>query len=81
MFWRNNAICRMGVAAAAAVLLAACSSGGGGTAGSGPSGADPKSNESPITLGMILNSVYVPYVPQGAQAAIAAINAAGGVEH
>jgi hypothetical protein len=70
----------MGVAAAAAVLLAACSSGGGGAAGSGPSGAGPKSNGSPITLGMILNSVYVPYVPQGAQAAIAAINAAGGVK-
>jgi branched-chain amino acid transport system substrate-binding protein len=79
MFWRNNAMWRMGVAAAAAVLLAACSSGGGGTAGSGPSGADPKSNESPITLGMIQNPDNLPFAPTGAQAAIAAINAAGGV--
>ena len=82
MFWRKSAMCRIGVAAAAAVLLAACSSGGGGggTGGSGPSVAGLKSNGSPITLGIILNSVYLPFVPQGAQAAIAAINATGGVK-
>jgi branched-chain amino acid transport system substrate-binding protein len=84
MFWRNSAVCRIGVAAAAAVLLAACGSGGGGgigdAAGSGPSGAGPTSNGSPITLGMIQNPDNLPFAPTGAQAAIAAINAAGGVK-
>jgi branched-chain amino acid transport system substrate-binding protein len=80
MSWRNNAVCRIGVAAAAGVLLAACSSGGGGATGSGPSAAGPKLNGSPIKLGMIMNPNYLPFAPSGAQAAIAAINAAGGVK-
>jgi ABC-type branched-subunit amino acid transport system substrate-binding protein len=78
MSWRNRVVCRMGVAAAAGVLLAACSSGGGG--GSGPSGAGAKLNGSPIKLGMIMNPNYLTIAPPGAQAAIAAINAKGGVK-
>jgi branched-chain amino acid transport system substrate-binding protein len=33
-----------------------------------------------IKLGIILNTVYLPYAPQGARAAISAINADGGVD-
>src|ERR1700722_16850535 len=77
MFWCNKAVCRIGVAAAAAVLLAACSSGSGG-GGAAESSAQLKG--APIALGMILNTVYLPYAPEGAQAAVAAINAAGGVK-
>src|SRR5882757_3259445 len=33
-----------------------------------------------IKLGTILNTVYLPYAPQGARAAISAINADGGVD-
>jgi Periplasmic binding protein len=80
MSWRDRAVCRIGVAAAAGVLLAACSSSGGGAAGSGPSAAAPKLNGSPIKLGMIMNPIYLPFAAQGGQAAIAAINATGGVK-
>ena len=80
MVWCGKAVCRIGVAAAAGLLLAACASGGGGAAGSGSSAADANLKGSPIKLGIILNSDDVPLAPQGAQAAVAAINAAGGVK-
>jgi branched-chain amino acid transport system substrate-binding protein len=93
MSWRKRAVCRIGAVAVAGVLLAACSSGGGSSSGtgsssgggggataSGSSAAGPKLNGSPITLGMIMNTNYLPFAPPGAQAAVAAINAAGGVK-
>ena len=82
MPWHKRAVFRIGVAVATGVLLAACSSGGGGgsSAASGPSAAGAKLNASPIKLGTIMNPYDLPAAPAGAQAAIAAINAAGGVK-
>jgi branched-chain amino acid transport system substrate-binding protein len=65
----------------AGLLCAACSSSKGGSAASSaaPSSTGSKATGTPIELGIIISAPYVGFAPQGAEAAIAAINDAGGV--